>query len=195
MATHLHTAEQITGRKQSPGWFPALFRQMDRMEAPIVLRVASFSRRLSLFQFSVWVNRLANGWMYLLIALLLILLKGWHLWRLAAASLISVGLGQILFAYIKPKLARLRPCDAEPALSCREKPLDRYSFPSGHIMTAVSVAIPLGWAFPWAIPAMILVVALVGWARLSLAHHYPTDLIVGCIVGASISLVVTAFFF
>jgi undecaprenyl-diphosphatase len=191
----LQNVEPINGHEQSPGWIGGLFRRMDKLEAPIVLRIASISRRLSLVQFSVWVNRLANGWIYLAIAVPLILLMGWHLWRPAAASLISVGLGQILVALIKPKLARLRPCDARPALSCREKPLDRYSFPSGHCMTAVSVAIPLGWAFPLTIPAMILVVALVGWARISLAHHYPTDLIMGCIIGASISLVVTAFFF
>jgi undecaprenyl-diphosphatase len=191
----LDEAEAIQRGDSAPGWMSSLVHRMDRLEAPTVLRIASVSRRLSLFRASVLVNRLANGWMYLIVGALLIGLKGWQSWRPAAAGLISVGICQILYRIVKPALARRRPCDAYSALQSSEKPLDKYSFPSGHCMTAVAVAIPLGWAFPAAIPIMIFVVLVIGWARLSLGHHYPSDLIMGCIIGAGISFGVTALFF
>lgn len=194
-AEKLRELEEVHELERGHGWISSLVQRMDELEAPIVRRVASISRRLSLLNFSVLVNRLANGWMYLIVGVLLITLKGWHSARPAAASLVSVALCLILYTIIKPRLARRRPCDVDSALSCPEKPLDRYSFPSGHCMMAVAVAIPIGWAFPSVIPAVTLFVVIIGWARLTLAHHYPSDLIIGCIIGAGISLGVSAFFF
>jgi undecaprenyl-diphosphatase len=181
-------------RSGAPGWMFEFVRRMDGLEAPIVRRVAMISRRFSLFRVSILVNRLANGWMYLIVGGLLIGFRGWQAWRPAAAGLIAVGVCQILYRIVKPALARRRPCDSDAALQNGEEPLDRFSFPSGHCMSAVAVAIPLGWAFPAVIPVMIFAVALIGWARLSLAHHYPSDLVMGCVIGAGISLGVTSLF-
>jgi undecaprenyl-diphosphatase len=172
-----------------------LFQHLDKLELPTVRRIASISRYLHLFQLSVFVTRLANGWMYLGIATLLIVLKGWQSWRPAAAILISVGICQILYRFVKPTFARLRPCDTDSTLASPEKPLDRYSFPSGHCMTAVAAAIPLGWIFPSAIPVIIFSVLLIGWARMSLGHHYPSDVLMGSIIGGGISFGVTTLFF
>ncbi|MFZ0819131.1 MAG: phosphatase PAP2 family protein [Candidatus Acidiferrales bacterium] len=195
MNAPLDKMEAIQRGEGAAGWMSSLVQRMDKLEAPIVRRIASVSRRLSLFHVSVLVNRMANGWMYLIVGALMIGLKGWQSWRPAAAGLISVGLCQILYRIIKRAIARRRPCEADSALSSPEKPLDKYSFPSGHCMSAVAVAIPLGWAFPAVIPVMIFVVLLIGWARLSLGHHYPSDIIMGCLIGAGISLGVTALFF
>jgi membrane-associated phospholipid phosphatase len=60
-------------------------------------------------------------------------------------------------------------------------------------MTATAVGIPLALTFPSAALAVLLMWFLIAWSRLSSGHHYPTDLILGLIIGACISLPVSVF--
>ncbi len=80
----------------------------------------------------------------------------------------------------------------------RQRPYDRYediqpvltsgspAFPSGHTSTAFTTAMNLSLALPkWyvAVPAFTWASA-VGYARMHLGVHYPSDVLVGAIVGA-----------
>lgn len=64
-------------------------------------------------------------------------------------------------------------------------PWERYSFPSSHALRSSAVAIvltlsvgPLRWV---AIPLALLV----GWSRVVLRRHFPTDVIAGVVLGAA----------
>jgi undecaprenyl-diphosphatase len=58
-------------------------------------------------------------------------------------------------------------------------------------MTAVAFGFPLGYAFPGTLPAIVLILIVMAWSRLSLAHHYPTDLILGVAIGAGVAIPIT----
>lgn len=80
----------------------------------------------------------------------------------------------------------------------RQRPYDRYedinpvltsgspAFPSGHTSTAFTTAMNLSLAIPkWyvAVPAFTWASA-VGYARMHLGVHYPSDVLMGAVVGA-----------
>lgn len=61
-----------------------------------------------------------------------------------------------------------------------------YSFPSGHTSTAFATATSLSIAFPkwYVIAPSMLWASSVGYSRMHLGVHYPSDVLAGAIVGA-----------
>lgn len=84
---------------------------------------------------------------------------------------------------LKPLVARPRPCDVNPAVQLLiERPLD-YSFPSGHTASSFAAAFALYFSGKklW-IPVTILA-GLIGFSRLYLYVHYPSDVLAGALIG------------
>ncbi|MDO5548004.1 MAG: phosphatase PAP2 family protein [Eubacteriales bacterium] len=84
---------------------------------------------------------------------------------------------------LKPLVARTRPCDINTAVSLLiARPRD-FSFPSGH--TGASFAVVSALYFRqnrlW-IPGLVLAV-LIGFSRLYLYVHYPSDVLAGALIG------------
>ena len=61
------------------------------------------------------------------------------------------------------------------------------SFPSGHSMCSaafVSALILLAWPTPWRWPGLVagtIFTLVVGWSRVNLGVHYPTDVLAGSV--------------
>lgn len=89
---------------------------------------------------------------------------------------------------IKPAVARIRPYDLKESLGSvidviiSKKPTD-FSFPSGHTVASFEGAVVIfSQNKKWGIPALILA-ALVAFSRLYLYVHYPSDVLVGLVIG------------
>ncbi len=98
--------------------------------------------------------------------------------RLAAAEWIALAV-LIPARYL---WRRERPVPKKPTLPI--VPWERYSFPSSHATRGLAMAVVLtawrpvvGWA---ALPAALLI----AWSRLPLRKHYPSDVLVGAVLGA-----------
>lgn len=139
-------------------------------------------------KFFVAINCLGNGWLYPLTAIAIIAWHGSSSWLTLLVAVVATALTHSIYPPLKRHLARQRPCDYDSSLNLSIKVMDQYSFPSGHVMTATSVGIPIAISFPELTPAVLTVATLIGWARLSLGHHYPSDLIAGAVLGALVSL-------
>ena len=62
------------------------------------------------------------------------------------------------------------------------------SFPSGHTVTAFTVALALGWFMPrWRWP-LLAVAALVGISRIAVGAHFPSDVLAGALLGIGSTL-------
>ncbi|MCI0472006.1 MAG: phosphatase PAP2 family protein, partial [Ignavibacteria bacterium] len=69
-------------------------------------------------------------------------------------------------------------------------PTDRYSFPSGHTATAFSMATILTLRYPdepFVIAGSFLYAGFVGYGRMYLGVHYPSDVFTGMLIGAGSS--------
>lgn len=130
-----------------------------------------------------WITKLGDGGVvWILLALVLLAIpRTRHLGiAVTAALLVDLLLCNIL---IKPLVARTRPFVLRPEIQLLIAPPGDYSFPSGHTAASFAAAGALffaknrGW-----IPALILAIAI-GFTRLYLYVHYPTDVLAGAVLG------------
>lgn len=97
--------------------------------------------------------------------------------------LLSISIGALIGNVIlKPTICRIRPYDTL-GLDIIIKPLHDYSFPSGHTIAAFAAATGVYGFDKYIGKIMYILAVLMGISRLYLMVHYPTDVIVGCIIG------------
>ena len=95
---------------------------------------------------------------------------------------------------LKPFIARTRPFDINKVIDIIiNKPKD-FSFPSGHTMSSFAVATVLFYMDrKIGIIALILAI-LIGFSRLYLYVHFPSDVIVGMILGILVGIIAILLF-
>lgn len=132
-------------------------------------------------------SRLGDGWVWVG-ALLVVGFAGGNSGAAAAVRLFSVGaIDLVLYRIIKRWIARPRP-SVSTSLIQRVRPLDVFSFPSGHVMHAVACSIVLTAYFPAAAVVVWPLTTLIALSRVILGLHYPSDVIAGAALGAAVAL-------
>ena len=103
----------------------------------------------------------------------------------------ALALNTILTFGLKWSINRERPYVSDPLIYKKTK-TGPHSFPSGHTSLAFATATSLTLAYPkWyvAVPAYTWASA-VGYSRMHLGVHYPSDVLVGAVVGCLSSFAV-----
>lgn len=167
-------------------------RQLEKTERECVARVSS--RKPMVQHVAISLNVLGNGWLYPPVALLLLLSGNARRYWVMLAALLSAVCAHLLCPVIKRITRRQRPFSRDPSLVRLSRPLDLYSFPSGHCMTFTTVLVPVAVAFPGTVPLAAGAWTLIAWARLASAHHYPSDVVAGTVLGALVAWPFTVMF-
>ena len=127
------------------------------------------------------VSRLGDWPLSVIVGLTLLAVHGWR--AIGGWAVISA-LGVLLQKQIKNRYGRPRPCEQPQGPPQRAPIPDHGSFPSGHTLHAVMSAIVTAALLPAVAPVFLLLAILVGFSRVVLGVHYPSDVLAGATLGA-----------
>lgn len=154
-----------------------------------VRRVNQANRRNDIRALFSLVSRLGDGafWYALMIGLLLAdpTRTFWPVLHMACAGLAAT----LTYKTIKHCTSRPRPFHNDQQLLLSIAPLDRYSFPSGHTLHAVTFTLLAVFYFPMLAWLLIPFSILIELSRVVLGLHYPSDVIAGVAIGAAIAMI------
>lgn len=154
-----------------------LMRKLNNWPAPKWVRL-----------WAIIASRAGDGWLWYLTGLFILLFGGNDrlLAVASAGSAALVGIG--IFMLSKKISGRKRPCEIEPHCWAKLRPPDRFSFPSGHTITAFAVAITLGDFYPPLLPALLFCAISIALSRILLGMHFLSDVLAGALVGTGLAI-------
>jgi undecaprenyl-diphosphatase len=152
-----------------------------------VVRIASQTARSSGGQrCAVGISKLGNGWLYPFLAALILADWGLSGYRIIVLSSANAALMHCFYPIIKQRFHRPRPFSVDPKLPSLLATLDVHSFPSGHVMTLTSVLVPIVILWPATAILAVLLACCLAWARVATAHHFPSDVFAGAVLGVGV---------
>ncbi len=152
------------------------------------LRLNRYSTRHAVSRFFKLISRMGDGWFWYGMILFVWALYGTTVLPLLIHVSLTSLVGLAIYKLLKNKTLRPRPYQVHQAIMLGERPLDHFSFPSGHTLHAVLFTIMLGVSFPLLLPVLLPFMLLVAASRVILGLHYPTDVIVGAAIGAMLAV-------
>lgn len=159
---------------------------IQRLDERCLRWIAETLRGPVLDGFMVFYTALGNGgWIFILLGLLMLVFRSTR--RVGASSLTAMLLGLLVTNLtLKPLVARLRPWVVMENFATLVTSSDMNSFPSGHTCAAFAFAVALCVVLPqkWAKAAALLAAALMGFSRLYVGVHFPSDVVAGALAGA-----------
>jgi undecaprenyl-diphosphatase len=167
--------------------FNTFMARVDAAEYGICRRLnrgASFAFPRRLFRIA---SRLGDGIIWYVLLAVLPLLYGAAGIKPAIIMALTGALGVALYKLLKRVFVRERPFITHSTIDLAMAPLDRYSFPSGHTLHAVSFAWQATAFFPELGWVLVPLAALIASSRVVLGLHYPTDVLAGAAIGASLA--------
>lgn len=170
-----------------------LLARVDAMEYGICLRLNSGAALSPLRRTFQVVSRLGDGIVWYVLIVALPLVHGRAALRPAIVMAVTGIAGVLVYGWLKRTFVRERPFITHSAIAQAAVPLDRYSFPSGHTLHAVS--------FTWQAVAhfgelswiLVPFATLVAASRVVLGLHYPSDVLAGALIGALFAQIGLAF--
>ena len=158
------------------------------LKACIYLNHLSHIRNIALF-FTV-ISRLGDGVFWYLMLVLIWLQKGVAYGLQLFYVLLGGSIGTGLYKFLKHKTTRPRPYQVHQVIVLGERPLDHFSFPSGHTLHAVMATVVLGYIQPLMLYVMLPFTLLVALSRMVLGLHYPSDVLVGALIGSMVAVLI-----
>jgi len=149
-----------------------IMRRVNRWRAPRWIRLWMYAA-----------TRAGDGWLWWALGLVVLAFGGAERYRAAGAAGLAAGLSVLLFQRLKKLTGRRRPCAIEPHSWATLLPPDQFSFPSGHSMTAFSVAVSLGLFYPSLAAPLSFCAGSIAISRIVLGMHFLSDVLAGSLLG------------
>ena len=160
----------------------ALFARLDERERALCVAVNRIARWHPARTVLRLASRLGDGVFWYLLIALLPLHGGWPAAAVSLQMALTGAVGVLVYRALKGRTGRERPYARHAGA-----PLDRFSFPSGHTLHAVGFTLVACVHFPWLAWWLVPVALLIALSRVALGLHYPSDVLAGAAIGATLA--------
>ena len=168
-----------------------------RHDVQLCLACNRWGMRRAVRRYFSAVSRLGDGVFWYLLMLGIVLVQGWEGLAVSAHLAATGVVALLLYRWLKRWTRRPRPFASDIRIRALVRPLDEFSFPSGHTLHAVSFTVVALAYFPLLAWVLIPFAASVAASRVVLGLHYPSDVLAATGIGvvlASASLQIAGLF-
>ena len=154
------------------------------LDGNILLWIQEYLRQDWMTPFWKFVTFLGDGgWFWITLSVILLIQKKTR--KVGGAALVALGIGAIITnVFLKNVVARIRPYEVIDGLLLLVGKQSDFSFPSGHSCASFAAAFAYYKMSPKRYGIVALVLAgLIAFSRLYVGVHYPSDVIIGSIIG------------
>lgn len=134
------------------------------------------------------VSHSGNGYLHVLVPLLLIVMGVDEVGSLILVIALAISIERPVYWVLKNSLRRRRPAEFVPGFRSIIVASDQFSFPSGHSSASFLLAICLCVIYGSTAAPMLAWCSAVGISRIVLGVHFPGDVLAGACMGSTIAL-------
>lgn len=142
-------------------------------------------------QFMIFYTNLGDvGFLFLAAAFIMLLFRNTR--RAGGTALTAMTFGLIVTNLtVKPLISRARPWVVLEDFEVLVKSSDPNSFPSGHTCAAFAFAVAMCVSLPqkWGRAVALAAAVLMGFSRLYVGVHFPSDVLAGAVIGTLCGLI------
>lgn len=174
---------------------PSFLDRILALDLAFLKTVSSLSLPKSVSLPLILLVRIGDGWIWFLVA--------FYCWRNLSMvqlqntvlhGLLAIAISLCIYWPVKLLVRRSRPHESDLGVRPMVPPLDKFSFPSGHTMNNLAVALTVSLYLPHLlIPAIILPISL-GLLRVLFGVHFLSDITGGAVLGTIAFFMAKAFF-
>ncbi len=154
-----------------------VMHRMNRWKAPRWIRF-----------WMVAATRMGDGWIWYSLAATVLVVGGPSRYVAVEVAMSAAVAGIGVFKLLKALSRRPRPCQLEQHCWAKILPPDQFSFPSGHTMTAFSIALVVSFFYPSLEGALYFLAISIAVSRVVLGMHFLSDVLAGAALGSALGV-------